>query len=90
MVSDIKFKNEGADRYCQKFESANEYTQGGTGNWSHGTAISGTDLASAITAAEAGGGYVNTDGGTGAQLPASIVGIQAEVKLKGSLRIWNL
>ena len=60
--------NEGADRYCQKFESANEYTQGGTGNWSQGAAISGTDLASAITAAQAGGGFVDTDGGTAATI----------------------
>ena len=51
--SDTKFTvNEGADRYCQKFESANEYTQGGTGSWSQGAAIGESDLASAITAAQ--------------------------------------
>ena len=56
--------NEGADRYCQKFESANVYTQGGTGTWSEGSAISESDLETAITNAQGGGGYVQTDGGT--------------------------
>ena len=60
--------NEGANRYCQKFESANEYTQGGTGTWSEGSAISESDLETAITNAQGGGGYVQTDGGTAATI----------------------
>lgn len=60
--------NEGADRYCQKFESANVYTQGLTGAWTEGSAISNTALGDAITAANGGGGYVQTDGGTAATI----------------------
>jgi hypothetical protein len=59
--------NEGADRYCQKFQSANAYTQS-SGTWSEGSAISESDLASAITNAQGGGGYVDTDGGTAATI----------------------
>ena len=60
--------NEGADRYCQKFQSANAYTQSLTGTWSEGSAINESDLASAITNAQGGGGYVETDGGTAATI----------------------
>ena len=60
--------NEGADRYCQKFQSANAYTQGASGTWSEGSAINESDLASAITSAQGGGGYVDTDGGTAATI----------------------
>ena len=60
--------NEGADRYCQKFFSANEYTQGGNGLWTEGAAISETNLATAITNAQNGGGFVDTDGGTAATI----------------------
>ncbi len=52
--------NEGADRYCQKFESANVYFQGASGVWTESTSVSGADLANEITAAD----YVQTDGGT--------------------------
>ena len=60
--------NEGADRYCQKFQSANAYTQGVSGTWSEGSAINESDLASAISTAQGGGGYVDTDGGTAATI----------------------
>jgi len=60
--------NEGADRYCQKFSSANEYSQGGNGLWTEGAAISETNLATAITNAQNGGGFVDTDGGTAATI----------------------
>ena len=59
--------NEGADRYCQKFQSANAYTQA-SGTWSEGSAINESDLASAISTAQGGGGYVETDGGTAATI----------------------
>ena len=60
--------NEGADRYCQKFSSANEYSQGGNGLWTEGSAISESNLATAITNAQNGGGFVDTDGGTAATI----------------------
>ena len=60
--------NEGEDRYCQKFSSANEYSQGGNGLWTEGAAISETNLATAITNAQNGGGFVDTDGGTAATI----------------------
>ena len=56
--------NEGANRYCQKFVSANVYVQGGSGTWIESESVSGTDLANEITAAN----YVNTDGGTSATI----------------------
>ena len=60
--------NEGSDRYCQKFISANAYTQGGTGLWTEGSAITESDLATAITNAQNGGGFIQTDGGTSATI----------------------
>ena len=53
--------NEGANRYCQKFLSANQWSQVGT-SWTEGNAITEANLAAAISGAD----YVDTDGGIGA------------------------
>ena len=53
----------GAERYCQKFLEAHEWTQGLSG-WSQGNAISETDLGSAITTAKNAGAWIETDGGS--------------------------
>jgi hypothetical protein len=52
--------NEGADRYCQKFDSATPYTRNSSGQWEAGTAVAESDFVSLISAAV----YVETDGGT--------------------------
>tara|TARA_X000000950_G_scaffold256780_1_gene322479 strand:- start:202 stop:3135 length:2934 start_codon:yes stop_codon:yes gene_type:complete len=56
--------NEGANRYCQKFDGAVEYTMGASGPVASGTQTSESDLSTLITSTINAGGYVNTDGGS--------------------------
>ena len=56
--------NEGANRYCQKFDGAQEFTNGPTGPVETGTELSEGAFETIINDTINAGGYVNTDGGT--------------------------
>ena len=60
--------NEGANRYCQKFDGAQEYTNSASGPVTTGSELSESDFQTIITNVTSGGGYVNTDGGTSATI----------------------
>lgn len=63
------YLNEGSALYCQKFESANIYTQDADGSWTQGAAVTEANLQTLITNAQNGGGYIDTDGGAAGTLP---------------------
>ena len=56
--------DEGNNRYCQKFDGAQEYTLGATGPQTLGSAIAEGNFQTILTTVTGNGGYVDTDGGT--------------------------
>ncbi len=60
--------NEGANRYCQKFDGAQEYTNSATGPVATGSELSQSAFQTIIDDTTGAGGYVSTDGGTSSTL----------------------